>query len=80
MEKLGHKVLTTYSAFQADAESASRKSIGGTWPGSNNVSCSSTKIFESSFGIGFETGYLLGATDKRITLLYGRELEVKYPC
>jgi nucleoside 2-deoxyribosyltransferase len=35
------------------------------------------EVSGSSFGLGFETGYLLGATDKRVILLYRRELEQK---
>ena len=41
------------------------------------MSCSSPKFPDSSFGLGFETGYLLGATDKRVILLYRREVEQK---
>jgi hypothetical protein len=33
------------------------------------------EVSGSSFGLGFETGYLLGATNKRVILLYRRELE-----
>ena len=35
------------------------------------------EVSGSSFGLGFETGYLLGATNKRVILLYRRELEHK---
>ena len=35
------------------------------------------EVSGSSFGLGFETGYLLGATNKRVILLYRRELESK---
>jgi hypothetical protein len=31
----------------------------------------------SSFGLGFEAGYLLGATNKKVILLYCREIEKK---
>jgi hypothetical protein len=31
----------------------------------------------SSFGLGFETGYLLGATTKKVVLFYRREVESK---
>ncbi len=31
----------------------------------------------SSFGLGFETGYLLGATDKKVVLFYRRDAESK---
>jgi 2'-deoxynucleoside 5'-phosphate N-hydrolase len=33
------------------------------------------EVSGSSFGLGFETGYLLGATDKKVVLLYRRDLE-----
>ena len=33
------------------------------------------EVSGSSFGLGFETGYLLGATNKKVMLLYRRELE-----
>jgi hypothetical protein len=33
------------------------------------------EVSGSSFGLGFETGYLLGATNKRVILLYRRDLE-----
>lgn len=35
------------------------------------------EVSGSSFGLGFETGYLLGATNKKVILLYRRELEKK---
>jgi len=33
------------------------------------------EVSGSSFGLGFETGYLLGATDKKVMLLYRRDVE-----
>jgi hypothetical protein len=33
------------------------------------------EVSGSSFGLGFETGYLLGSTNKKVVLLYRRELE-----
>ena len=33
------------------------------------------EVSGSSFGLGFETGYLLGATDKKVMLFYRRDLE-----
>ena len=33
------------------------------------------EVSGSSFGVGFEAGYLLGATNKRVLLLYRREAE-----
>ena len=35
------------------------------------------EVSGSSFGLGFEVGYLLGATNKKVILLYRRELEHK---
>lgn len=33
------------------------------------------EVSGSSFGLGFETGYPLGATQKNVVLLYRREME-----
>ena len=33
------------------------------------------EVSGSSFGLGFETGYLLGATSKKVVLLYRREAQ-----
>ena len=35
------------------------------------------EVSGSSFGLGFETGYLLGATAKKVILFYRRDLEKK---
>jgi len=35
------------------------------------------EVSGSSFGLGFETGYLLGATSRKVVLLYRREVEQK---
>lgn len=35
------------------------------------------EVSGSSFGLGFESGYLLGATAKKIILLYRVEIEKK---
>jgi len=35
------------------------------------------EVSGSSFGIGFEAGYVLGATSKKVILFYRRELEKK---
>ena len=34
-----------------------------------------TEVSGSSFGLGFEAGYLLGSTNKKVVLLFRRELE-----
>jgi NAD(P)-dependent dehydrogenase (short-subunit alcohol dehydrogenase family) len=33
------------------------------------------EVSGSSFGLGFETGYLLGATNKKVILFYRRDVE-----
>src|SRR5712692_7303760 len=33
------------------------------------------EVSGSSFGLGFETGYLLGSTNKKVVLLYRHDLE-----
>ena len=35
------------------------------------------EVSGSSFGLGFETGYLLGATAKKVVLFYRRDVETK---
>ena len=39
--------------------------------------CLMAEVSGSSFGLGFETGYVLGATDKDVVLFYRRDLENK---
>ncbi len=39
------------------------------------VQCFVAEVSGSSFGLGFETGYLLGATTKKVVLLYKRDVE-----
>src|SRR5271156_5863400 len=79
LEKLGHEVLTRHlvsdNAWEADrmisAQDVYRRDMA--W-----LELCDTFIAEvsgSSFGLGFETGYLLGATNKTVILLYRRELE-----
>jgi hypothetical protein len=72
LEWLGHEVLTRHlvedNAWEADrrisAEDVYRRDMA--WL---------AEVSGSSFGLGFETGYLLGATNKRVILLYRRDLE-----
>jgi hypothetical protein len=39
--------------------------------------CFLAEVSGSSFGVGFEAGYVLGATDKNVVLFYRREVEKK---
>ncbi len=54
--------------------------FGFTVAGDRSAVMVARKIAEvsaSSFGVGFETGYLLGATTKKVVLFYGRDAESK---
>jgi 2'-deoxynucleoside 5'-phosphate N-hydrolase len=79
LEDLGHQVLTRHlvsdNAWEADrligAQDVFRRDMG--WLDECDLFIA--EVSGSSFGLGFETGYLLGATDKKVVLLYRRELE-----
>ena len=77
LEDLGHDVLTKH-LVEADARQADR-AIGPqevfrrdmAWLDQCDLFIA--EVSGSSFGLGFETGYLLGATAKKVILLYRRE-------
>ena len=79
LEDLGHEVLTRHlvsdNAWEADRligpQDVFRRDMG--WLDECDLFIA--EVSGSSFGLGFETGYLLGATDKKVVLLYRRELE-----
>ena len=79
LQNLGHEVLTRHlvedNAWEADrrisAQDVYRRDMG--WLEQCDLFIA--EVSGSSFGLGFETGYLLGATNKRVILLYRRELE-----
>lgn len=81
LEECGHEVLTRH-LVNDDAREADR-SIGPqavfrrdmNWL--NQCDLFIAEVSGSSFGLGFETGYLLGATGKKVMLLYRRDLENK---
>jgi hypothetical protein len=81
LEDLGHEVLTRHlvadNAWEADrrisAQDVYRRDM--TWL--EQCELFIAEVSGSSFGLGFETGYLLGATNKRVILLYRREVEQK---
>ena len=77
MEELGHVVLTRHlvddNAREADrglgAQAVFRRDM--QWLHECDVFVG--EVSGSSFGMGFETGYLLGATSKPVILLYRSE-------
>lgn len=81
LEDLGHEVLTRHlvsdNAWEADrmisAQDVYRLDLA--WLELSDIFIA--EVSGSSFGLGFETGYLLGATNKKVILLYRRELEKK---
>jgi 2'-deoxynucleoside 5'-phosphate N-hydrolase len=81
LEDLGHEVLTRHlvsdNAWEADrlisAQDVYRRDMA--WLELCDIFIA--EVSGSSFGLGFETGYLLGATNKKVILLYRRELEKK---
>jgi nucleoside 2-deoxyribosyltransferase len=81
LEELGHEVLTRHlvsaDAWDADRsispQAVFRRDMG--WL--DQCDFFIAEVSGSSFGLGFETGYLLGATEKKVVLLYRRDVEKK---
>ena len=81
LEKLGHKVLTRHlvedNAWEADRQISAQDVYRRDMAWLEECDLFIAEVSGSSFGLGFETGYLLGATNKKVILLYRRELEQK---
>ena len=81
LEELGHEVLTRH-LVRDDAGEADRK-LGPrdvyrrdlAWLGQCDLFIG--EVSGSSFGLGFEAGHLLGATEKKVILLYRVDAEKK---
>ena len=79
LEEMGHEVLTRHlvsdNAWEADRsirpQDVYRRDMA--WLGQCELFIA--EVSGSSFGLGFETGYLLGATSKKVVLLYRRDVE-----
>jgi hypothetical protein len=79
LEEMGHEVLTRHlvsdNAWEAD-RSVSPQDVyrrDMAWLGQCELFIA--EVSGSSFGLGFETGYMLGATSKKVVLLYRRDVE-----
>jgi nucleoside 2-deoxyribosyltransferase len=79
LEEMGHEVLTRHlvsdNAWEAD-RSVSPQDVyrrDMAWLGQCDLFVA--EVSGSSFGLGFETGYMLGATSKKVVLLYRRDVE-----
>src|ERR1700693_5835236 len=79
LEEMGHEVLTRHlvsdNAWEADRsirpQDVYRRDMA--WLGQCGLFIAEGS--GSSFGLGFETGYMLGATSKKVVLLYRRDVE-----
>src|SRR5277367_1067382 len=79
LEDWGHEVLTRHlvadNAWEADRQISPRDVYRRDMAWLEQCDLFIAEVSGSSFGLGFETGYLLGATKKRVILLYRRELQ-----
>ncbi|HXQ34870.1 MAG TPA: nucleoside 2-deoxyribosyltransferase [Anaerolineales bacterium] len=80
LEAMGHGVLTKH-LVRDDVESDRLLSPQEVYQRDmewlQECDCFVAEVSGSSFGLGFETGYLLASTSKKVILLYRRDLEKK---
>jgi 2'-deoxynucleoside 5'-phosphate N-hydrolase len=81
LEQLGHEVLTGHlvrdDAWEADRRITAQEVFRRDMRWLEECDLFMAEVSGSSFGLGFETGYLLGATAKKVVLFYRRDLEGK---
>ncbi len=81
LEELGHEVLTRHlvsdNAWEADRMIGPQDVYRRDMAWLQECDLFIAEVSGSSFGLGFETGYLLGATAKKVLLLYRLDLEKK---
>ena len=81
LERLGHEVLTRHlvedDAWERDRQINPQDVYGRDMAWLQQCDVLIAEVSGSSFGLGFETGYLLGATTKKVILFYRRDLEKK---
>jgi hypothetical protein len=79
--ELGHEVLTRHlireDAWQADRAISPQEVYRRDMTWLKECDLFIAEVSGSSFGLGFETGYLLGATTKKVALFYRRDVEKK---
>jgi len=77
LEEMGHQVLTRHlveeGAREADLRLGAREVYARDMGWLQECDAFVAEVSGSSFGLGFEAGYLLGGTDKPVLLLYQRE-------
>ena len=81
LEEMGHEVLTRHlvsdTAWDADRQLEPQAIYRRDMAWLQECDVFIAEVSGSSFGMGFEAGYLLGATSKKVILFYRRDLEKK---
>jgi 2'-deoxynucleoside 5'-phosphate N-hydrolase len=79
LRSMGHEVLTSHlvqeDAREADRRVAPQEIFARDMKWLAECDLFLAEVSGSSFGLGFETGYLLGATAKKTILFFEREAE-----
>ena len=79
LQAMGHEVVSSHlvreDAWDADRSVAPQEIFARDMKWLEQCDLFVAEVSGSSFGLGFETGYLLGATKKQTMLLYQREAE-----
>jgi len=79
--QMGHEVLTRHlvedNAWEADRLITPKEVYLRDMRWLEQCDLFMAEVSGSSFGLGFETGYLLGATTKKVVLFYRRDVETK---
>jgi nucleoside 2-deoxyribosyltransferase len=77
LEEQGHEVLTRHlvsdTAWDADRSIGPQDVFRRDMAWLDQCDLFIAEVSGSSFGLGFEAGYLLGATNKKVVLLYRRD-------
>ena len=81
LQSMGHEVLTGHllreDAWEADRRVPPQEIFARDMRWLAQCDIFIAEVSGSSFGLGFETGYLLGATAKKTILFYERAVERK---
>lgn len=81
VDRMGHEVLTRHliedNAWEADRLITPKEVYLRDMKWLEQCDLLMAEVSGSSFGLGFETGYLLGATAKKVVLFYRRDVETK---
>ena len=81
LQSMGHEVLTSHllreDAWEGDRRLPPQEVFARDMRWLAQCDIFIAEVSGSSFGLGFETGYLLGATQKKTILFYERAAEPK---